>query len=140
LCLYIADLSDLVTERLADCTIRFVQGLGKVVVKLTGETAPDLKLLAKTNISLQRQRFGTKCRSQCPVRAQPRPLASGGVCAGIPQFYFLGASCAANMGKALRTKARDNAAAAAQRLVPRASGVLKLKIAKRRLCNALDSL
>ncbi len=44
-----------------------------------------------------------------------------------------------NMGKTLRTKARDNAAAAAQRLVLRASGVLKLKIAKRHLCNALHS-
>lgn len=49
---YIAPLADLVTERLADWTIRFGQGLGKVVVKLTGETAPDLKLLAKANIVL----------------------------------------------------------------------------------------
>jgi hypothetical protein len=48
--LYIAPLPDLLSERLAGCTIRFVQGLGKVVVKLTGETAPDLRLLAKANI------------------------------------------------------------------------------------------
>jgi hypothetical protein len=72
-------------------------------------------------------------------RALAGSSASGGVCAGIPQFHLLGASCAANMGKTLRTKAWDNAAAAAQRLVLRASGVLKLNIAKHHLYNALHS-
>lgn len=49
-CVYIAPLKALVRERMLDWKVRLEQRLGKKVVELTGDVAPDMKMVADSDV------------------------------------------------------------------------------------------
>ena len=49
-CVYIAPLKALVRERMTDWKVRLEQKLGKKVVELTGDVAPDMKIVAESDV------------------------------------------------------------------------------------------
>lgn len=49
-CVYIAPLKALVRERMVDWKVRFEEKLGKKVVELTGDVAPDMKMVAESDV------------------------------------------------------------------------------------------
>lgn len=49
-CVYIAPLKALVRERMADWKVRLEEKLGKRVVELTGDTAPDMRMVASADV------------------------------------------------------------------------------------------
>ena len=49
-CVYIAPLKALVRERIIDWKVRLEKNLGKKVVELTGDTAPDMRMIAGADV------------------------------------------------------------------------------------------
>lgn len=49
-CVYIAPLKALVRERMTDWKVRLEKNLGKKVVELTGDTVPDMKMVAEADV------------------------------------------------------------------------------------------
>ena len=49
-CVYIAPLKALVRERMSDWKIRLEKNIGLKVVELTGDTAPDMKIIAAADV------------------------------------------------------------------------------------------
>lgn len=49
-CVYIAPLKALVRERMIDWKVRLEEKLGKKVVELTGDVAPDMKMVAESDV------------------------------------------------------------------------------------------
>jgi len=49
-CVYIAPLKALVRERMEDWKVRLEKRMGKKVVELTGDTAPDMRMIAEADV------------------------------------------------------------------------------------------